>query len=82
MTTTPRPWWTCTHRGIGLPGCPICDVATLPDRATRSGYDTRAYMRQARDHIGQLEGRLAASRWLVADLLAGDCDGPVSDDGD
>lgn len=26
-----RPWWDCSHGGIGLPGCPTCDARLTPE---------------------------------------------------
>ena len=44
--TTADPWYTCTHSGIGLPGCPTCDA--------RIDDDTRRYLRDARDEMFRL----------------------------
>ena len=56
--TTPTPWWTCPHTGIGMPDCPTCDPR-LTDGA-------RAALRLAREEIG----RLQAERDRLARIFA------------
>lgn len=41
-----NPWWTCTHEGAGLLGCPDCD--------RRLGDNGRAGRRAAREEIERL----------------------------
>ena len=53
-TDTPRPWWTCDHRDIGLPGCPVCD-GRLDDVA-------RAALVEAREALIELAATLANER--------------------
>lgn len=48
----PDRWWTCTHKGVGLPGCPTCD-GTLPPVA-------RMALRDARREIERLAAALEA----------------------
>ena len=38
--TTPTPWWTCPHTGIGMPDCPTCDPR-LTDESTRPAWAPR-----------------------------------------
>lgn len=45
-------WWTCTHEGTGLPGCPTCDGTLSPG--------ARMALRDAREEIERLTAALEA----------------------
>lgn len=59
-------WWTCTHEGVGLPGCPTCDGTLSPG--------ARMALRDAREEIGRLTAALegpAAGEQVMVRLSSG-----------
>lgn len=72
-------WWTCTHDGIGLPGCPTCDGRFPGPRAVKADDASRdvlmldaarGYLRDARAEIARLTAERDADARILAALRA------------